>query len=165
MRSQTVTFQKSDEGKLKVGAPALAKMRRYIQSLPYQAEAGGLLLGRYIIDSSDIVVDLVTVPMRGDVRNRYSYLRRSRMHQILMEKAWTESKGTCTYLGEWHTHPESIPTPSSVDRHNWHCRLYEDTYEGESLFFLILGIDELVAWEAIRIRERLVDARRLETWT
>ncbi len=108
------------------------------------------MMGRYIATSNDVIVDAVTEPMPGDRRTRYSFYRAKRRHQAAIDAAWVASGHTCTYLGEWHTHPETHPTPSSIDTHDWNRRLLQDQY-CEELFFLIVGMQEVRLWAAKEI--------------
>lgn len=52
---------------------------------------------------------------------------------------WHQSGGLVDYLGEWHTHPQALPTPSSVDIREWHVLLKK--YSGP-LVFVVLGITD-----------------------
>jgi integrative and conjugative element protein (TIGR02256 family) len=87
--------------------------------------------------------------MDGDQRARTRFHRAKRRHQAAIDAAWAASEGTCTYLGEWHTHPEPIPTPSAVDWTDWRRRLLRDRYT-EPLFFIIIGTIAIRAWEGHR---------------
>ncbi len=136
-----------DGGKLEISIRALTQMREFVQDAPYKREAGGVLLGRYIRESLDIVVDEVTVPMWGDRRGWFNFFRARRPHQKAIDRAWQESGGTTTYLGEWHTHPECVPTPSPTDLKDWERQLKKDVFDGDSLYFIIIGIDSLRIWE------------------
>ncbi|MGO6982561.1 Mov34/MPN/PAD-1 family protein [Rhizobium leguminosarum] len=82
-----------------------------------ETEAGGILIGSYRGDH--IHVHHCTVPLRRDVRTTYLFDRKDRGHQLAAMLAWTKSLGTETFVGEWHTHPEDFPTPSSTDRATW----------------------------------------------
>jgi integrative and conjugative element protein (TIGR02256 family) len=113
-------------------------------------EAGGVILGRYVRDCDDVVVDEVTVPTRRDRRTRTRYHRDARDHQRVIDARWEGSAGTCLYLGEWHTHPEPIPSPSSVDLAEWKRRLQNDQFDGDALLFLIVGTKTVGAWEGLR---------------
>ena len=104
------------------------------------------MLGRHIRDTPDIVVDSVTGPMRGDHRARYRFDRAAKAHQEVIDRSWAESGGTITYLGEWHTHPEPVPDPSSLDAGTWTRKIMVDRYSG-LLFFVIVGTAELRVWE------------------
>ena len=102
-------------------------------------------MGRYLHGSNDIVIDAATEPMPGDRRTRYSFYRDKKRHQAALDAAWRASNGTCTYLGEWHTHPEAYPSPSGIDWKDWARRLREDSYFSE-LLFLIVGTEQIAAW-------------------
>lgn len=139
-------YQHSREGVLKIGSDAIAAMRRYEQHAPDSLEAGGLLLGRYLRDGHDLVVDLVTEPMPGDERSRFGFYRDAEGHQRAIDVAWRASNGTCVLLGDWHTHAEPDPTPSDVDLDNWRKMLAESE-PGEARFFVIVGQRTIRAWE------------------
>lgn len=121
-------------------------MQQFAQYRPAMPEAGGILLGRHLLDSSAIIVDAITTPMPGDRQARTHFYRDHPQHQKVIDAAWHESKGTCTYLGEWHTHPEANPKPSSVDYRDWRRRLHQDMYT-EPLFFIIVGTACTLVWE------------------
>jgi len=133
---------------LKIDAPALDAMTAHRQTAADASEAGGALLGR-VLASGDVVVDLVTEPLPSDVRSRAAF-HRSRAHQISIDAAHERSGGVVGWLGEWHTHPEPDPTPSAVDLDDWHRRAHEDVYEGERLFFVIVGQERTRAWSCDR---------------
>ncbi len=142
-------FLRPDGARFEISVAAWRVMQAYIQHASDAAEAGGVLLGRHLRDSSAIIVDAVTRPMDGARRAHARFHRSQRRHQAAIDTAWVESEGTCTYLGEWHTHPESIPTPSSVDRADWQRRLLHDRYI-EPLFFVIIGTAAVGVWEGRR---------------
>lgn len=144
-----LTWKRRVEGRFAVGAEALAILRRYIQNGSGKAEAGGVLLGRHILNTHDVVVDAATEPFQGDRRGRMFFLRAQARHQAVIDRAWRESGGTCTYVGEWHTHPEPYPVPSEVDWRDWKRKLREDRFT-ECLFFVILGTRETRVWEGAR---------------
>lgn len=136
-----------DGGRLEISIQALTRMREFVQEAPHKREAGGVLLGRYIRESLDIVVDEVTVPMWGDRRGWFSFFRARRPHQKVIDRLWQESGGTTNYFGEWHTHPEDVPTPSNTDVKDWERKLNKDVFDGDSLHFIIIGIEGLRIWE------------------
>lgn len=143
-------FETSNGGKIKIDVPSMERMSKYIQQTSDSAEAGGILLGRLIKDSKDIVIDNITVPMIGDKRKRYSFKRGSKMHQRIADRAWKRSKGTCNYLGEWHTHPENYPSPSYQDIKDWKRKLKADFSSTRYLYFVIVGVKGLYVCEGDR---------------
>lgn len=149
MRSERC-FRRSNGGILKFDGQAIAAMAAFIQNEPTKPEAGGVLLGRYISGTENVVVDRVTTPMLGDRRTRFSFFRKAKRHQAVIDLAWVGSDNSCNYLGGWHTHPEASPNPSGIDLRDWKRALKRETFDAESLFFAILGLAELHAWEGIR---------------
>jgi integrative and conjugative element protein (TIGR02256 family) len=143
-------FQKSDGGKVEISRYALTRMLAFVQDTPRKNEAGGVLLGRHLLESPDIVVDEITVPMAGDRRGRSSFYRDHHRHQQAIQNAWQESRGTCAYLGEWHTHPERCPTPSGTDRREWLRKLQADVFDGDGLYFIVVGTSSLRIWEGMK---------------
>ena len=147
-------FDRAAAGRLQIGRHALETILRFQQSGDHDREAGGVLLGRYIIDTDDIVIDEVTTPQPGDRRSPHRFFRSRKAHQWLIDRAWSESNGRIAYLGEWHTHPEPHPHPSAVDRIGWTKKALLDRFAG-SIFFLILGTDSMGVWEGKRFDVRV----------
>lgn len=141
-----LTFSRSAGGQLHIGPMALALLLLHRQHAEAAFEAGGVLLGRHILGSEDIIVDDVTQPLRGDRRGRHRFFRARDRRQAAIDRAWRESGGTCTYLGEWHTHPELAPVPSPHDWCDWRRRLRHDQFT-EPISFLIVGTAEIRGWE------------------
>lgn len=143
-------FTRYKLGRIKIGDQALYVLTSFIQSLPEATEAGGVLLGRFILNGNDIVVDDVTPPHNKDKRYRNRFIRNQQTHQEEIVKRWKESNGTCNYLGEWHTHPEPVPRPSNLDLRDWKRILKQARVDSESLFFVIVGTEQLCVWEGCR---------------
>lgn len=150
MYYEVLIFRKSDGGRIKLDRFPLKKIYKHIQKNQDMYEAGGVLLGRYIIDSNDIVIDDITTPMKNDIRHRFYFLKRKREHQKIVTKRWYETKGTCNYLGEWHTHPEAVPNHSIVDLNEWKRLLKITKFDGTYLYFIIAGMEQLKIWEGNR---------------
>jgi integrative and conjugative element protein (TIGR02256 family) len=144
---KSMILNKSDGGRLEIGTVALNKMCKFAQNKFYKREAGGVLLGRYLLNSLDVVIDDITIPMWGDRRSRNSFYRDRERHQTAIDEAWILSGYTTTYLGEWHTHPENVPTPSRIDFNNWSDRLDRDNHSNNTLYFVIIGITDVGVWE------------------
>jgi len=139
-----------NKGRIAISKESSSRMKEYIQDSREKLEGGGVLLGRFIIDSKDIIVDHVTIPMIGDKRSRTSFFRGDSQHQKIVNNWWAKSAGTCNYLGEWHTHPENYPTPSETDLQGWKEKLKTDKFSSRYLYFIIVGIKELCIWEGDR---------------
>lgn len=135
------------EGKLKLSSKVIQLMSSNVQRLAFQPESGGILLGRFISDTNDIVVDEITVPMRLDWSSRTGFRRSANPHQRILNELWLSSAGTCNYLGEWHTHPQPIPIPSNRDLISWEKQIKQLSPDYKSLFFVIAGTKQIIVWE------------------
>lgn len=97
-------------------------------------ERGGILLGTrrgahfHVVDA--------TLPMIGDRGSRFTFRRGRAGHSEIARKRWLQSRHVIDWLGEWHSHPQAIPTPSSIDLNSW--RRITDRRRAPMLF-LILG--------------------------
>ncbi|MGC3965144.1 MAG: Mov34/MPN/PAD-1 family protein [Rhodocyclaceae bacterium] len=128
---------------------AWRQMLAFAQRRRWDCEAGGVLLGRHLLDSRDVVVDEVTTPREADRRGRFSFFRSS-SHELEARKRWVEENSTMAYLGLWHTHPEPDPTPSGVNQQDWKHAVSRDTFEGDRLFFPIVGTRNIRIWTLSR---------------
>ncbi len=150
-----LVFRQSHKGRIKIAASALSVMLSFVQNDSEKTEAGGILLGRHIRGTDDVVVDHVTVPMPGDRRSRFSFFRAEKQHQRVIDDCWKATQGTCTYLGEWHTHPEPVPSASRTDLNNWRRKLMHDHFFC-FLFFAIVGTEEVCVWQGYHRCSELV---------
>ncbi len=128
---------------------AITQMKAFAQLDWRDSEAGGVLLGRHLLDSHDVVVDEVSTPQSTDRRGRFTFFR-SHKHQQVAHQRWLQERNTSAYLGLWHTHPECDPVPSGVDQRDWRQAVARDTYEGDRLFFPIVGTQCLRIWTLSR---------------
>ena len=140
-----LVFRVSSNQRLILVEEAIEQMLAFRQRAWWQSEAGGVLLGRHLLDTDDVVVDEVTTPQKSDRRSRFGFFR-SEKHSTIARSRWSEEASTLAYLGLWHTHPELDPTPSGVDRQDWKQALSKDTFQGDVLFFPIVGIERIRVW-------------------
>lgn len=123
-----------DLGKILIEPPVIDLVRSCRQHETCRPESGGILLGYRRGDHLHIVS--ATTPQPDDQRLRFRFFRRDRYHQKIAVRQWELSGNTMDYVGEWHTHPESSPMPSSLDMSEWTkiCRSRQ-----ASMIFLIVG--------------------------
>lgn len=107
-------------------------------------EAGGILMGRRLING-DIFITDVTSPQKGDTRKRSFFKKQTKIHQSISDSLWEKSSGMTVYLGEWHTHPEDSPIPSPIDLRGWKLSVSKQPND-KTYIFVILGIKELSVW-------------------
>ena len=156
-------FQRPRGGELRFSAVAIRTLQSHIQRHCWSREAGGILLGRLLVERDHVVVDEVTVPGPPDSRSRSRFFRAERPAQAIVDEAWARSGGELNYLGEWHTHPEDDPTPSWHDRRDWRRLVTIQSYEQSSLFFLIVGRRKFRAWELSREHSAAIHLPALES--
>lgn len=110
-----------DGTRILIEAEVLNLVESYRQHLASSTEAGGILIGEY--RGKDIRIVTGTIPSKLDRRSRVRFHRESPHHQSIAMETWRQSKGLCSYLGDWHTHPEDHPIPSSLDISEWKLKL------------------------------------------
>ena len=140
-------FLRQNKGVVEIGDRAIKLMHGARQLKALTTESGGILLGRLILDTEHVIIDEVTQPMEGDQRGRTFFIRAQGPTQDYINAAWTNSAGTCIYLGEWHTHPEDNPLPSPQDLRNWQIIVQNAHYEQPFLLFVIVGKCFTRMWE------------------
>lgn len=151
-----MSFACADVGTLCFPAHVVQRMHAHRQVSSRSKEAGGILLGRHLLDSDDVIVDEVTEPMRTDRRTWSSFFRSVAHHATALNR-WNSANGTCAYLGSWHTHPEPNPHPSGTDRSDWLHALARDRFEGSRLFFVIVGQQRLRVWQGRKDSEEIIE--------
>jgi len=136
--------------KVLIEQPVLELIRRYRQDGATSLEAGGIFLG-FRRDAHLHIVE-ATTPFPTDHRSRFRFSRRDRNHQNVATRQWRSTGGTMDYLGEWHTHPEEHPQPSSLDRSEWMkiCRGRMTT-----MVFAIVGLSDTV-WLGVGLNGDIV---------
>jgi integrative and conjugative element protein (TIGR02256 family) len=156
-------FRRLNNGLLEISAQASAILLYYRQTQVKDLEAGGVLLGRLIIGGEDVIIDEITVPAPGDRRSRFFFFRQREAAQRRVQAAWQETQGTRIYMGEWHTHPEDDPTPSSHDLKNWRRIIKLARYEQDSLFFVIVGRKQTRVWEIYKEETNAVELEAISS--
>ena len=111
----------------------LSETERLEASALAQALANSLREAR---EHTHLHVSKMTTPQPGDTQHRYGFQRQAQRHQQIALEQWKAERETMDYIGEWHTHPEIEPTPSSIDTREWRkiCRA-----RSEPMVFLIAG--------------------------
>lgn len=113
---------------------------KYRQRFFWQPESGGILLGRR--RGRHLEVLAATEPSPQDKRFTYFFAREVEGHAEAAEQAWIRGGHQVDYLGEWHTHPQTIPIPSTIDRAEW-CKLVQQRPDMTTLLTVVVGTKEL----------------------
>jgi integrative and conjugative element protein (TIGR02256 family) len=112
-------------------------MAKFTQHQPGQAESGGIILGK-IVQNQFHFTNLST-PTELDKKSRFNFERHRLSAQIVINYEFYASGGQKTYFGEWHTHPERIPSPSHTDKTMILEQWQRNQKRVDFLFLLIRG--------------------------
>lgn len=114
---------------------------KYRQIGSQSNEACGILIGNQLQDTQVYELEFITTPQKQDIRSKYYFVMKDPFHQQFLEQRYKESDGTSIYLGTWHSHPQYIPAPSSIDEKDWQQCIKRNF--NRKLFFIIVGIQEV----------------------
>jgi len=132
-------------GIVRVSGELITNLTEYCQINKDAPESGGVLIGKHLNSGGMILVDDFTPPQKKDKQGRCLY-HRSIEHNKIVRRIWKDSNGHSTYLGLWHTHPEPKPNYSSTDKKDWLNTLSKSKYEGDRLYFFIVGQTHIRCW-------------------
>jgi len=101
-------------------------------------EAGGQLFAQF--DGNMIIVSKVTGPRKSDKRGRFFFNPDRNIEQREINRMFLKG---IHYVGDWHTHPERVPTPSRKDITSMSECVSHSTHELDSFILMIVGQDNL----------------------
>lgn len=122
---------------------ALCEMYQWIQDSYEKPESGGYIVGYRHKETGNVSLEAVSHPYALDVKNRIRFQIKDSHHILFLKKARCNKS---YYMGVWHTHPQQIPVPSSIDWVDWEESLKEEKSGCEYIFFVIIGIKEWRVW-------------------
>jgi len=131
-------YKLGEEKTIVLSSNVKEKFEKYRNCLP-KKESGGILLGRICLNDF-IVIEDITEPSLKDKAGLLFFKRDKKTAQQVINERWESSQGEIIYLGEWHTHNERFPTPSSVDRKMIKDLLLESKMEIDFLITIIIGM-------------------------
>ncbi|MBE6847568.1 MAG: hypothetical protein E7503_05505 [Ruminococcus sp.] len=103
----------NSDANLKIELPiAQLNILHYLcdESNPY--ETGGIIIGKYSDDGLTAHISEISNSPADSVKKKAFFKRGIKGLQKRLDTLW---KDNYYYLGEWHYHPNSMPTPSSSD--------------------------------------------------
>lgn len=125
----------NNESKIVIPSNIFISLLEFRQ-LGSESEAGGIFVGKRLLNNSILIINF-SRPQDNDVRSRYKFSKTSPNHQKFADDYFGKSSGFISLIGEWHTHPEDIPTASIVDIQSWEKIISDND---DRLFFLIIGL-------------------------
>ncbi|WMJ81469.1 Mov34/MPN/PAD-1 family protein [Clostridium sp. MB40-C1] len=130
--------------KIKIKDEVIEILKAYRQIKKNNWEAGGMLIG-YETISGNIIIEYATKPFKKDKRSRFSFDRLDKKHNKILRSIWKTQGNIHSYIGEWHTHPESYPNYSNQDKNNW--IQIRDKMNKEKFVHIIVGNKSISLWE------------------
>lgn len=107
----SISYPIGNSGQLLVlSNSVLEHFNTWRQTKPGTPEAGGQLFG--VSDGANVIVQTATGPRCSDRRGRFFFIA-DRLAERREIRA-LHRRGL-HYFGDWHTHPEAVPTPSPTD--------------------------------------------------
>jgi integrative and conjugative element protein (TIGR02256 family) len=100
-------------------------------------EVGGQLFGTF--EKHRVRISLATGPRKGDRRSRFSFLPDRGRENIEIKQCFAHG---LHYIGDWHTHPEHDPSPSSTDLASMADCFRKSKHQLSHFIMLIVGEDD-----------------------
>lgn len=119
---------------LSISPKALERFKQSRQISRDDKETGGILLAQ--ISKEKIHIVEATRAKAADSISRYLFKPNLVSKRSLIKRAFREGKH---FIGEWHTHPEEIPTASTVDRESMKDSFIKSKHELDSFVMVIVG--------------------------
>lgn len=123
--------------------PVLVGIFKCIQNDTSKPESGGYIVGYQHEKTGNISLEDVSLPYMFDTKNRIYFEIRDPRHDLFLKKA---QRNKSNYMGVWHTHPQSDPSPSSVDWEDWTATMHSDRTGSKYVFFIIAGTEKWRIW-------------------
>lgn len=128
---------------------ALQQICRYVDQQGFDVELGGIFLG--LRRGKCIHVSRCTFPGRDDQSRRFRFFRKDSSHQEIAHKLWTKSGHKMDWVGEWHSHPEAAPCPSTIDKATWRSQAES---RHTAMAYLIVGTSG--TWTGLQFPKKAV---------
>lgn len=103
----------------------------------WKSEAGGQLFAR--IDGNRWEISKATGPRRSDYRRRFRFFPSRKDEQSEINTSFDDG---FHYVGDWHTHPEDSPTPSSLDLSSMVDLVKSSKHQLPGFLMVIVGLHE-----------------------
>lgn len=97
-------------------------------------ESGGLLFAKFNLP--DINIECATTPHSTDKRWYALFVPNRIVHRLKVRKLFKQGYH---YIGEWHTHPESCPSPSQLDLTSMKDAYLKSHHELNYFVMIIVG--------------------------
>lgn len=120
---------------------AMETLVLYQQTKENSCEAAGVFIGEIYSEEHTIIIKkaITTYEESG---SKYNVNIDVKKLQSALDKEWHENGKTFLYLGEWHTHPEKIPSPSWTDYLTFTGNYFTSRFTQNILIYTIIGVEQ-----------------------
>ena len=113
---------------------AIAAMIRHRQKSIKDKEAGGQLFARF--EGNNTIIVEATEPKALDKRSRYGFIPSQWLQRQEIKSKYTQGKH---FVGDWHTHPQQVPSPSGDDKESMIDCFRKSRHELKAFLMVIVG--------------------------
>lgn len=126
---------------LEVSSEVVEKL--YIVSNNTKIEDCGVFTGSLTRTGSHRINRMSPSCLLADSKSRYACVRNVDIANDFIKNDFLNSNSTRVYFGEWHTHPEEIPYPSSTDISSIVDIYHTSDHPLDIIFFAIVGYKDI----------------------
>lgn len=80
----------------------------------FPLETGGVLIGFW--NNNEVIITSVVGPGENAIHSKNRFVPDQQFHEIQISNYFYDSHGRDNYLGDWHTHPDTLSYLSEKDR-------------------------------------------------
>lgn len=116
-------------------------------------ERGGLLFARFQLP--EIVICRASIPSKLDVKLKFSFIP-NKGHQRRVINSLFRKK--LHFVGEWHTHPQMLPSASQLDLNSMKDSFIKSEHELNFFILAIVGLadDDESIWLSLHNAEKYI---------
>ena len=140
----------SDGTVLRIPSSLVRESSGRLRALGFDKESGGLLIGVKVADEEAYELRRMSYPGRLDKRSPFAFLRSNIAANRILQRWGNDSDGRENYLGEWHTHNEETPIPSTTDTNLMGQVAKDGSPSFDAFFMLIIGNSGAACIEVLR---------------
>lgn len=119
------------------------EMYKWLQNEANSPESGGYIVGYQHDITKNVSLEKISHPFSGDYCNRIHFTIKDPRHNSFLRK---EEVKKSYYMGVWHTHPQDVPIPSSIDWEDWRSSIENETSGCGYIIFIIAGRKQVRIW-------------------
>lgn len=123
-------------GRLQLEDEVVSHLIKYRQKRFFSREAGGQLFARF--EEGIVQVVKATGPRKSDRRSCFGYLPDRKAEQREIREQYFLG---LHFVGDWHTHRESLPTPSQTDIESMRNLVKESSHDLLGFFLIVVGLE------------------------